>query len=176
MNQLLQDAESALSAAGYRVSLPRRSDTLVHFEDDSVLGVVFVVPTPTELLETWERLQDSFLRENGSLFSEAPGKAWNCYSVFLTGGTAEGIDRSQLNAVEEDFRGTRKIVGTGVATPEDVESVLAPLLPLRHLHLSSSANLLQLLRERLGPDESPLHGLLVDVEISTIASQLMETS
>lgn len=174
MNQLLQDAESVLSAVGYRVVVPRSQDAVAYFEDESVLGVLFVLPTARELLETWEQLQDSFLRENGSLFSDAPTKAWNCYAVFLVKEDATGIDRSQLSAIEEDFRGTRKIVGTGVATQEDAESVLAPLLPLRHLRLSATDNLMETLRQRLGTEGSPIQGLLLDLDIATVATQMME--
>ncbi len=176
MNQLLQDVESVLAAADYRVFVPRSETPAAYFEDESVLGVVYVLQTVAELQQSWEQLQDMFLRENGSLFSDAPTKAWNCYSVFLTRDSADGVDRSKLNAIEEDFRGTRKIVGVGVTTPEDAEAVLAPLLPLRHLHLSSTDNLLQDLRKRLGPEGSPIHGLLLDLDLGTVASQLMESS
>lgn len=176
MSQLLRDAEAVLKDAGYRVGPANAGPDCVHFEDDSVLGALFVFESVDDLLESWERTQDSFLRENGAALSNAPTKAWNCYTVFLSELDAKNVDRSRLNAIEEDFRGSRKVVGAGVSTRDDVEAVLAPLLPLRHLLVTTRLDPVELLRERLGDENSPLQGLLSEVEIDVIVSWLLENS
>ena len=79
-----------------------------------------------------------------------------------------------LFSIEEDSRGTRKIVRAGVATRLDVEHALAPLLPLRRLLTLAPDDVKSRLASRLGGPGGPLHALLSDVAVEKIASSLLE--
>lgn len=175
MQQLLLDIQSVLASADYRVAFPSQDSASMYFEDESLLGAVFVMDSVDALLDGWEHTQDTFLRRHGSAFSSDPFKAWNCYTVFLTSESRGSVDRSRLIAIEEDFRGSRKLVGTGVASKPDIERALAPLLSLRHLRMSAKGSLHASVSERLGSPDGPLQDILRDVDIEVIASLLLES-
>ncbi|MCO6512809.1 MAG: hypothetical protein J5I65_18645, partial [Aridibacter famidurans] len=101
---------------GYQTSMPVSDPRSVLFEDDVLLGALFVLESPAVILNQWERCQDSFLRENSPRLSIDPYKAWNSYTVLLTEAPTDRNTMEALFAIEEDFRGTRKIVRAGVTT------------------------------------------------------------
>ncbi len=122
--------KQVLERAGYGIS--DRGGTQFYFEDDSLMGVVFVYQTVTELLEAWSNDQRDFLKNNATRLRDAPEKTWNLYCVFLTPSDAIESDEYSVSQIEEDFRATRKVAKTGVATAEDALVALLPLLPLQN--------------------------------------------
>ncbi len=173
-NTILMEARAVLDAAGFRTLMPQPTSPCLYFEDLSVLGMVCTVETVPQLLSDWEKLQDAFLRDNAPRLVLDPLKAWNCYSVFLTADPAAKNDVSALFSIEEDFRGTRKIVRAGVAMRHDVEIALSPLLPLRRLLTLAPDDVKSRLASRLGAPGAPLQALLSDVAVDKVASSLLE--
>jgi hypothetical protein len=119
------------------------------FEDQSLLGFVCVCVSVKHILDTWKQVQDSFLSNLATQLSRDPTKAWNTYSVFLTEGKAIKEDHSHLTTIEEDLRGTRKIVGYGILTRTDLENVLMPLLPIRHKVFLATQDYIERLKTRI---------------------------
>lgn len=122
--------KQTLEEAGYQTS--DRTDRQFYFEDNSVLGVVFVYENGPALLGSWADDQQGFLTANASKLRGAPNKAWNLYSVFLTPSEAQEAETHQIALIEEDFRATRKIAKANVATNHDATIALLPLLPLQN--------------------------------------------
>ena len=174
MHNILSDVKAVLHTAGYVTHMPQPTSTSLYFEDSYVLGVVFTLTTVNDIRTSWETLQDRFLRENAKRLVLDPFKAWNCYTVLLTPESAIKEDATALCAIEEDFRGTRKIVRSGVSTRTDVELALAPLLPLRRLVSLTPENVRTRLAQRLGEVGSPLQALLSETPANRIASALVD--
>lgn len=172
MASTLLDARSLLEGAGYVTVLPSSISTVLHFEDTSVLGALHVLASVEQITRQWEELQDSFLRENATRLAFDPLKAWNCYTVLLTPEVPAKSDASRLFAIEENFRGTRKLVRSGVTTRPDVEAALAPLLPLRRLLSLRHDDAKARLASRLGGDKSPLRALLSDTDPNELLALL----
>ncbi len=173
MPDLLFESRSLLEAAGYRTALPEPDSTHLHFEDANILGVLHILPSAELLLSTWRNLQDEFLRKNASHLLADPIKAWNCYCIFLTSMPCPLGGLSTLFAIEDDFRGTRKIVRSSISTRRDVDNALAPLLPIRHLLTFAAENSKMRLASRLAQLQAPLKGLLTDATTHDIARGLL---
>lgn len=174
MSTVLSEARAVLDAAGFRTLAQSPVATYFYFEDANILGVLHVLDSVDQILSDWESLQDRFLQENAPRLVIDPFKAWNCYSAFITSGPPGKDDASKLFAIEENFRGTRKLVRAGVTNRTEVEAALAPLLPLRRLLTLEPENIRVRLAERLGDSSSPLQGLLSDTDIEKIAAALLE--
>ena len=174
MISLLESTRSILDGAGYAVSAARPDAPLIHFEDDCLLGFVRVFDDLDEIISSWRQEQELFLRRNAASLVQDPSKAWNLYAVFLTRAAVPADMAHALLVIEEDFRSARKIARGGIRTREELEIVLAPLLPikkeLRLIPLDVRARLL----ERLGPEGSPRRLLLSDAPVEDIARLLME--
>lgn len=174
MANTLAEARAVLDAAGYRTLIPQPTASHFFFEDMSVLGALYVLGTVKELVDQWESLQDAFLRDNAPRLVVDPFKAWNCYTAFLTADLPATNDASTLFAIEEDFRGSRKVVRAGVGSRADIETALAPLLPLRRLLTLAPDDIKIRLSSRLGEPGSPLQSLLTDASPAKIAAALLE--
>ena len=173
MTNLLNEARSVLDGASYRTLLPNPDSRFIYFENAHVLGIVHALDSVQDMFREWESLQNQFLRENAPRLIADPFKAWNCYCVLLTATSCAPSDASALCAIEEDFRGTRKIVRAGVTTRTNAENALAPLLPLRRVLSFDAEDMKVRLSDRLGPPQSPLQGLLTDVTVHQIAISLI---
>lgn len=174
MSSVLLDAMAVLEKYGYRTQLPGPTAAWFCFEDSNILGVLHVLDSVEMVVGQWEVLQDRFLRENGRRLSEEPLKAWNCYTILLTPEDARDTRAGTLSSIEEDFRGTRKLVRAGVATKADLETALAPILPLRHVRLLAPEAVKDRLGSRLENLGTPLSAVLADTSIETIAAALVD--
>lgn len=102
-------------------------------------------------------------------------KAWNLYTVFLSPAPCSTETTRLLFAMEEDFRGTRKIARAGLTGRDDIELALAPLLPLRNLRVVGIEDATSRLEQRLGAIGQALTDLGRDVPAGAIAARLMVT-
>src|SRR5690349_3362447 len=127
MTATLELAREVLRNSSYTVIPSGENGGSLQFEDDAVLGLVHFFDTVQELLQSWESIQDSFLRRVAKQLRMEPRKAWNAYTVLLCSESCSEALRKSFEAVEEDFRGTRKITYDGVQTLQDVEQALLPL-------------------------------------------------
>ena len=175
MSRLVDDVRSVLEGAEFATFLPRPDSLALHFEDISVLGHVHVLDAADEILANWQVIQDDFLRANASRFMRDTTKAWNLYTILLTSETPAPNVAARLFAVEDDFRGTRKIARAGVVSREDVMSALAPILPLNNVLAVGLVDAKQRLLERLGAVTPILRSLATGAATEAIAASLLGT-
>ncbi len=130
---LLPEVEALLSTAGYRTAHNSALVSSITFEDDILFGFVVEYDTVGSLQENWASAEQNFLNLHAPSLRRAEQKAWNCYSVHITGDTGSEADIRCLLAIEEDFRSTRKIARAGVASRKDLVRAFAPVLPLENV-------------------------------------------
>ena len=173
---VLELARKILRDAGYTVT-PAAAERSLQFEDEGVLGSLHVFEKVRDLLESWQREQDSFLRKSANALRAEPAKAWNGYTVVLCAEPCPQELRPRLEEVEEDFRGTRKIAQAGVQSMEDVERALLPLLPLQLVAVLPIEDPMRRLRSRLQDSPSRVvEGLVGETPPHTLAVWLGEGS
>ncbi len=143
------EARNILERHGYQTFNFKEEPISFAFEDQSLLGIVCVCGNVQYILDRWKQVQDSFLSKSAAQLSSDPIKAWNTCSVFLTEGKALKEHHSDLTRIEEDLRGTRKIVGHGILTRTDLENVLMPLLPIRQKVLLTTEDYIERLKTRI---------------------------
>jgi hypothetical protein len=124
--------EAMLKNAGFDCSAAPYDSSVLLFEDESIMGFVASFETPEQLLEKWRDQQARFIAKLAVPLRRAARKSWNCYAILLSSASAPPALRPQLATLEEDLTLTRKLVGGGVSSEEDVERVLMPILPIRH--------------------------------------------
>jgi len=137
---VLGDATTLLRRAGYssEPSVLGGLEALV-FEDASLLGFVVYLEDVAGMMHSHRELSEAFLMVHAARLRLDPLKAWNIYSVFLTGQQASPEDALELRRLEGDLTGTRKIIRAGVRSLEQLRFAMGPLLPIRNLSLPDSA-------------------------------------
>jgi hypothetical protein len=172
---LIDEAQIILNEAGYKTKLSIEVEGIVYFEDRSLLGLAAVYLSVQELLDKWKKQEAEFLMRHAKKLRTAPQKAWNVYSVFLTGEEIGNASlRTQLLAIDEDFQGTRKIARAGLISHADVVRALLPLLPIQNRVTLASEDLFLRLRDRVELPERSLLALLKGVDSKEIANMLLE--
>lgn len=157
-------AEIVLRNAQYETwSWSGPSGPVTCFESAALMGFVHVFANAEALMAGWQASQKTSLARHAASLRGAGIKAWNVYSVLLTAERAPSLDRA-IERIEEDFTLTRKIARTAVATAEDVERALLPLMGLRAQPLLGATNFEDRLRTRLR-----------DVPADAVAAFLNET-
>src|SRR5690349_21513656 len=117
MTNLLDSAQVILGDAGFRTSLTTVTGMpALSFENDSVLGFVFVFASPEELVRGWRDIETAFLKSYAPRLTESGDKAWNVYSIFLSSRPATGNSQRTVRWVEENLDRTRKITAAGAAS------------------------------------------------------------
>lgn len=118
------------------------------FENAALIGFVHVFPSVDELLARWEAAQQVVLSRHSPALRAAGAKAWNVYSVFLTGEQAP-TQQHAVERLEENFSLTRKISRAGIRTQVDIERALLPLTAVKAQPLLSDTDFEDRLRARL---------------------------
>lgn len=146
------------------------------FESIALMGFVHVFDSAEALLDGWKARQQLALSRHSASLRSAGTKAWNVYSVFLTGDQAPSRSRD-IERIEEDFSLTRKIARASVSIQDDVEKALLPLLSIRSKPLLGASNFESRLRSRLKDIPSDaVTAFLNDTPASEIARILGATS
>ena len=150
------------------------STTVTCFENAWLIGFIHVFDSTAALLERWEQNQKTVLSRHAAALRAAGDKAWNVYSVFLSG--ERDPSRSwALQRIEEDFNLTRKIARCNILTSDDVQSALLPLITVRAQPVLGDANFESRLRSRLKEIPSTtLDAFLGDVDAGEVARILGE--
>ena len=130
---ILFEVQIILEKAGYNIRQADKSEENILFEDDCLLGFVSIHNSLNDIITNWEEIQDHFLENNASKLRNEPYKAWNAYSVFLTQEKASPEIRKIIFDIEEDLRGTRKIIGDSINTGDELTRCLLPLLPVQKI-------------------------------------------
>jgi hypothetical protein len=173
MSSLIDDARSLLEGSGFATFVAAPDAPSLTFEDISVLGQVHALDSADAILANWQLLQDTFLRENAERLSRDASKAWNVYTVLLTRDSPVDEAAAQLFAIEDDFRGTRKIARCGVLSRQDVTAALAPILPLQNVLSVGVVDAKVRLAERLRTISPPLESLVGDASVESVVAMLV---
>lgn len=171
---LVEEARSVLDNGGYRTTLGTTSPNTFYFEDDLILGAVFIHSTVSALISGWEGCQDGFLGNNSRALRSAPIKAWNIYTVHLTADRGSPSQVTEAFGIEQDFRGTRKLVRLGLTKRSDVRDALLPLLPLQHRTAVSTTNVTARLVERLSLSSQVIARIVGISDPTTLEQELLE--
>ncbi len=164
MIDLIDQAQVQLRDAGY-TTLPvdGTRQGVLRFEDDVVLGFLYVFPDVTTLLSGWYVAQKASITRFAPQLRLSRDKAWNVYSIFITEAAAQATEEQKINRIEEDFAATRKIARAGIKSPDDMRRALLPLLPLAKSEDFSVSDYASKLRSRL----SMLPRLAVEAMLSS---------
>jgi hypothetical protein len=169
---LIDVSREILGGCGYQTHAPKPVDNVFHFEDDTLLGFVAVHPDVPALLARWREQQDIFVKTQARLLRDAPVKAWNVYSVFLTSAVGSPGLRDRMIAIEEDFSGTRKLLRQALVTRDDVVRALYPLIPVQNVVVLSEADAVDRLRTQLELPPRTLDELLESGSAAGLADSL----
>jgi hypothetical protein len=143
MQILLQEA----SFTAHLTTIDRSS--VVHFEDDTLMGFGCVFDDPEALLREWKNVEKSFLVRYAPGLRAAGDKAWNVYCVFLCGSTGDPVQDRQVRWIEEDLNRTRKIGACGIVNRDDVIRALLPILPLQYQAVLRTEDVTERLKRRI---------------------------
>lgn len=174
MIDILKSSDAVLADAGYStgsISLGDHDGLL--FESDTVLGFLLVYDTSNSLLKDWSSDSEEVIRRCQFGLRSSDRKAWNTYLVLLTQESPKDAKLIPLAFIEEDLRGTRKIVKAGVQDLADLHTALLPLLPLQNaprLEAVDMANEIRLRTSELPP--RAVGAFLSDVEEPVVARVL----
>ncbi len=137
------------------------------FEDDALLGFVYVFESAIEMTEGWKTVERAFLDTYSSRFRKAGDKAWNVYSIFICASDSSETDRRRVRWIEEDLRLTRKLTGCGVSTRQELINVVLPLLALQQKPFLQSDDFEKRLRRRLQLFAPNAADTLLDEKVGT---------
>ena len=134
-SQLLAAASDLLSSGGYNAVEPVGGwpATSRLFEDPYGIVAVVVYETWSELAGAWPDAQGRFVELISSHLDRPEPKSWEGYLVLLTPAPSPLSARPDLAQIRYDTNRVRKLVAAGddLATLDDVETALLPLLPLK---------------------------------------------
>jgi len=146
---ILIESQNILENNGYSIRSASIDSKALIFEDESIIGMVIEIESISKLLENWEKMQDKFLNNYASVMNKEPEKAWNAYTIYLSTETPTINLKDKISNIEENLRGTRKIVAVGVLSRTDIEKALFPILPIQKTVKISSDDHLERLRNRI---------------------------
>ena len=174
MMELLHEARTILETSGYSTHTAPQSD-IFYFEDDILVGVTSLVDSPRRMINEWTTIQDNFLKRYGSSLRRSSYKSWNAYTICLTPGRADESERLELLKIEEDFRGSRKIMKTGIITHLDVVGSLLPIIRIQNFVELKAVETTNRLRARLAdlPSDA-VQMLLSNKPLDDVANALRE--
>ncbi len=132
MTEMKSQLQIVLQRAGYITWLGSVDglDTL-GFEDDTVMGFIYIFSDVVSLLTRWRNLETKVLRNYASSLQKAGDKTWNVYSVFLSSDIANEVQTREVRWIEEDLERTRKIAACRIIDQQTLVTALLPLLPIQ---------------------------------------------
>ena len=150
MTDLISTLQIVLQDAGYQTWLASVDHiTAVGFEDDAVMGFACAFDDAQSLLDHWRPVEAALLNRYAPRFREAQDKAWNVYSIFLSGAQANEDQTREVRQIEEDLERTRKLAACGLAGHDDVVLALLPVLPIQYRPRLDNEDLTERLRKRI---------------------------
>lgn len=143
ITDLLAAATSNLEDAGYKrveqSDFPELNNSGSRiFEDSYNIVAVAVFNTWTELQDSWKDVQAGLVELISKYIERSDAKAWDGYLVLLTPSILNPQEISELVQIRYNTSHLRKLVAAGkeLTVLQDVQRVLAPLLPLQVEQLS----------------------------------------
>lgn len=124
--------ESILKNEGFRCSPALYDDSVLLFEDESIMGFIRFFENAEDLLRSWRAEQARFMAKMAIPLRQAARKSWNCYAILISRDAVPAALRADFLSLEEDLTLMRKLVGESTFASEDAERVLMPVLAIRH--------------------------------------------
>lgn len=162
---IVNEVISILEIEGYSTRLI--SENKLIFEDESLCGFISVQDTIQTILETWETIQNDFVKEKTNHLREDISKAFNLYSIFLTSDNIQKY-KPQIINIQEDFKSSRKIVGYGINTTQDIKRILLPLISIQKKSSIETSNFLDKIKSNLNNKD-----IISDKSIDEIFNKLV---
>lgn len=129
--ELLSASEELLEAAGFETErVTSANNHSLVFEDATIAGFVLFYDGPASLMTNWERDSKQLIETYQFGLRRAGTKAWNLYTILIASDTGTTAQLAQLNSIEEDLVGTRKIARCSVTSISGLQEVFLPLLKL----------------------------------------------
>jgi len=147
---IINEVISILENEGY--STYRESESKLLFEDESLCGFISIHNTIKEIANSWNEIQNEFVKKQTNQLRGEIIKAFNIYSIFLTSDEV-GEHRLQINNALEDFTTSRKIIGYGISTNQDIKRILLPLVSIQKKSKLEMGNYLEKIKARLNIKE-----------------------
>ena len=168
--------EIALRDAGYATWRARQgSNFVICFENPVLVGFVYVFDSAAALLTQWESTQKTVLKQYSGALRDAREKAWNVYSIFLTGEEDPSRQRA-IERLEENFALTRKIARGSIRTEKDVRHVLLPITSVQARPSLGATDFEDRLKNRLKEVSSEaVRAFLADTDANEVAHILEES-
>ena len=168
--------EIALRDAGYATWRARQgSNFVICFENPVLIGFVYVFDSASALLTQWESAQETVLKQYSGALRGAREKAWNVYSIFLTGEEDPSRQRA-IQRLEENFALTRKIARGSIRTAKDVRHVLLPITSVQARPSLGVTDFEDRLKNRLKEVSSEaVSAFLADTDANDVAHLLEES-
>jgi hypothetical protein len=146
---ILTQSATLLNQFGYETEfLDMLNQRVLYFEDDSLLGLVWVDDVGT-IIAKWQEVQDQFVRTNAAKLRQSLTKTWNLYMVCLASERCSAEQQMAFATIQENFRGARKIIQSGITGESQLVRALYPLLPIQNLVSLDAENPVGRIRERL---------------------------
>ncbi|MBF2753680.1 MAG: hypothetical protein ISN29_00225 [Gammaproteobacteria bacterium AqS3] len=150
------------------------SHSITCFESATIMGFIYVFSSAEELISKWKFEQQKALSSHSAALRMSGDKAWNVYSVFLTGDKDQSRQR-EVEQIEEDFSLTRKIARVNINTSKDIEYALLPITEIKAKPIFSDAGFEDKFRSRLSSvSDDVLNAFLGDQNSEEIAKMLLE--
>jgi hypothetical protein len=138
ITDLLAGATRCLEDAGYKRVDKMEAVELSNpgarvFEDVYNIVAVAAYNTWSELEENWKNAQAALVELISEYLDRSDAKAWDGYLVLLTPSILNATEAAQLIEIRYNTSRLRKLIAAGkeLTVLEDVNRLLAPLLPLR---------------------------------------------
>lgn len=133
MTDLRSPVQMVLQDAGYETWLSSVSgETVIVFEDDTVMGFVCTFDDAASMLERWRNMETALLTAHAPALQRGGDKTWNVYCVFLCSAVPDKTQIREVRWIEEDLERTRKIAACALTNREQVANALLPLLPIQY--------------------------------------------
>jgi len=152
MTELRSRVQVVLQDAGYLTWLSSvNRETVIIFEDDSVMGFVCMFDDAASMLERWRDMETALLGAYASELQRGREKTWNVYCAFLSSAVADEAQTREVRWIEEDLERTRKLSACGLISRDHVLTALLPLLPIQYQPVldSEEFDVSQRLRKRI---------------------------
>jgi hypothetical protein len=159
---LLETARKILEVGRYTTA--GQFEDSFYFEDETLFGLVWIAPSVDLIMQDWEQRQDRFLVERDRQLRRLKEKSWNAYTVMLCEAEPTEDQNVELYKIEENFRGTRKIIGVGLRAPSQVMRALYPLIQIQNLVRLQDTNAIDRLRRRLSSTQPNILDALLKSE------------
>ena len=146
---ILTQSATLLKHFGYETEFRDMANQgVLYFEDESLLGFVWVDDAGT-IIANWQEVQDQFVRTNASKLRQSLTKTWNLYMVCLASERCSAEQQMAFVTIQENFRGARKIIQSGITGESQLVRALYPLLPIQNLVSLDAEDPLGRIREQL---------------------------